>query len=1047
MTGHGGLLGRLIAASAHNPFFTLLLVGAAAVAGLVALRDTPLDAIPDLSDVQVIVQTEWEGRSPDLVEDQITYPISTALLSAPGVEVVRGSSAFGTSQVYAIFADGTDLYWARSRVLEYLQSIELPEGVRPVLGPDATGVGWVYQYALVDRTGGLDLQQLREIQDWNVSLALESLPGVAEVASVGGFVKQYEVQVDPDRLRAYGVTFPQVLAAVRAANGSAGGHTLELGGHEHMVRARGYVKQVEDLAFAPLDVDLGGVPIRVGDVAEVAVTPAARRGIAELDGEGEAVGGIVVMRQGANALEVIRSVERRLEEVARGLPDGVEIVPVYDRSSLIERAIDTLRRTLTEEMLVVGLVIVVFLMHPRSALLPVISLPVAVLLAFLAMRGQGLTADIMSLGGIAVAIGAMVDASIVLVENVHKRLEEWQDAGGEGDRRAVIVRAMQEVGPSIFYSLLVLTVAFLPVFTLTGTEGRMFRPLAWTKTWSMAFAALLAVTLTPALAVLLIRGRVPAEDRNPLNRWLVAAYEPVVRWVVRARWWVVGAAAALMLGTVPVALSLDGEFMPPLNEGSLLYMPTAPPGISPTEASAVLQAMNREIKSVPEVVSVFGKMGRADSATDPAPLGMAETVVELLPPEQWRPGLTWGDLIGELDRKLRVPGMPNIWWMPIQTRQEMLATGVRAPIGIQVFGDDPHLIEQTAIAIAEVVEGIEGTRSAFAERSAGGFYVDVEVDRARAARFGVSVAQVNELLATAIGGMPVGETLEGRARWPISVRYGRELRDDPDEIGRLLLPTAQGGQIPLSRVADVRAAMGPDMIRSEDGRLVGFVFVDPGERALADYVAEAQERVAAEVSLPPGVRVDWTGQFEYYERARGRLMLIVPLTLLIVTVLLYMNRRSAVDTAIVLLAVPFSAIGAFWLLWLLDYNMSVAVWVGLIALAGLDAETGTVMLLYLHLAWDRAKKQGRAATWPELVEAVVDGAARRIRPKTMTVLTTMIGLLPVLWSTGTGADIMKRIAAPMVGGLVTSFLLELTVYPALFAIWKRREVATEDIVA
>lgn len=1044
MSSSPTLIGRLIAASGRNPFFTLLLIGAAAVAGLVALRETPLDAIPDLSDVQVIVWTEWEGRSPDLVEDQITYPISTALLSAPGVEVVRGSSSFGTSQVYAIFEEGTDLYWARSRVLEYLQAIELPEGVRPVLGPDATGVGWIYQYALIDRTGAHDLQQLREFQDWNVALALESLPGVAEVASVGGFVKQFQVDVDPDRLRAYGVTFPQVIDAVRAANGSAGGHTLELGGHEYMVRSRAYVDSVEDIAAAPLEADQNGVPIRVGDVAVVSVAPAPRRGIAELDGEGEAVGGIVVMRQGANALQVIRSVEERLDEVARGLPEGVEIVTVYDRSSLIERAIATLKRTLTEEMLVVGVVILVFLMHPRSALLPIITLPVAVLLAFLAMRGQGLTADIMSLGGIAVAIGAMVDASIVIVENIHKRLEEWQDEGSPGDRRDVILRAMQEVGPSIFYSLLVLTVSFLPVFTLTGTEGRMFRPLAWTKTWSMGFAALLALTLTPALAVLLIRGRIPSEDRNPLNRWLVALYEPVVRWVVKARWWVVGIAGLLMASTIPVALSIDGEFMPPLNEGSLLYMPTAPPGISSTEASAVLQAMNREIKTVPEVVSVFGKMGRADTATDPAPLGMAETVVELLPPEQWRPGLTWGDLIGELDRKLRVPGMPNIWWMPIQTRQEMLATGVRAPIGIQVFGDDPQLIEQTAIRIAEVVETIDGTRSAFAERSGGGFYVDVSVDRERAARFGISVERINDLLSTAIGGTPVAQTVDGRARWPIAVRYARELREDPDEIGRMLLPTAQGGQIPLSWVADIRATMGPDMVRSEDGRLVGYVFVDPGDRALADYVAEAKERVRSEVSLPSGIRIDWAGQFEYFERARSRLTMIVPLTLLIVTVLLYMNRRSAVDTAIVLLAVPFSAIGAFWLLWLLDYNMSVAVWVGLIALAGLDAETGTVMLLYLHLAWDRAREKGRGATWPELVEAVVEGAARRIRPKTMTVITTMAGLLPVLWSTGTGADVMKRIAAPMVGGLVSSFLLELTVYPAIFAIWKRRELAIVD---
>lgn len=1037
-----GLLGRLIALCGHNPVFTVLLVAAAAVAGFLALRETPLDALPDLSDVQVIIETEWPGRSPDLVEDQVTYPISSALLAAPGVEAVRGSSAFGTSWVHVIFEDGTDLYWARSRVLEYLQTIEgdLPEGVKPSLGPDATGIGWVYQYALVDRSGTMDLQELRALQDWNLKFALESVPGVAEVASVGGHVKQYQVDVDPHRLRAFGVTFAEVVAAVREASGNAGGHTLELGGHEHMIRGRGYVHHVQDLAVAPLQVSHNGVPIRVADVATVQLAPAPRRGIVELDGEGEVVGGIVIMRQGANALQVIQSVEERLDEVRLGLPPGVEIVETYDRSELIEASIDTLRFTLLEEMAVVSVVILLFLGHFRSALLPILTLPVAVLLAFLAMKGQGLTANIMSLGGIAVAIGAMVDASIVLVENVHKRLDEWQQGGEIGSRRAVVIGAMQEVGPSIFFSLLVLTVAFLPVFTLTGSEGRMFTPLAWTKTWSMAFAALLAVTLTPALAVLLIRGRVPTEDRNPLNRAMVALYEPVVRWVVQWRWAVVVVASLLMATTIPVALSLRSEFMPPLNEGSLLYMPTAPPGISSTEAEAVLQAMDREIRTIPEVERVFGKMGRAETATDPAPLGMAETVVLLKPRDQWRPGLTWGDLVGELDRKLRVPGMPNIWWMPIQTRTEMLATGVRAPIGIQVFGDDLETIEQTAIRIAEVAEGIGGTRAAFAERSAGAFFLDVTVDRARAARFGVSVQQVNELVSRAIGGEIVGETVEGRARFPISVRYARELRDDPDELGQILVATAQGGQIPLSWVADIRHTNGPDMIRSEDGRLVGFVFVDPGDWALADWVAEAKRRVEAHVELPPGVRIAWAGQFKYYERARGRLIVIVPFTLLIVAVLLYLNRRSAVETGIVLLAVPFSAIGAFWLLWLLDYNLSVAVWVGLIALAGLDAETGMVMLLYLHLSHERAEREGRLRGWSDLVDTIVDGAARRIRPKTMTVLTTMLGLLPVMWSTGTGADVMKRIAAPMVGGLVTSFFLELTVYPALFAIWKGRSL-------
>ncbi|MCA9605411.1 MAG: efflux RND transporter permease subunit [Myxococcales bacterium] len=1033
-----GLIAKLIAASANQPWLTTLLVAALGAFGVYALRNTPLDAIPDLSDTQVIVFTEWPGQSPDLVEDQVTYPISTALLAAPDVRFVRGQSFFGLSFVYVIFEDGTDMYWARSRVLEYLNEVQadLPDGVQPTLGPDATGVGWVYQYALVDRTGNHDLAELRSLQDWNIRYALESVDGVAEVASVGGFVKQYQVQVDPNRMLARGVTLDDVIRAVRGANAEVGGRVIEIAGHEHMVRGRGYVEDVDDIAGAPIRVDDDGTPIFVRDVAEVSLGPELRRGVAELNGEGETVGGIVVMRYGENALSVIRRVEERLEAVRSGLPDGVELVVTYDRSELIEASIDTLEDTLIEEMIVVSVVIFLFLLHVRSALIPILTLPLAVLLAFIPMVLQGLTANIMSLGGIVVAIGAMVDASIILIENIHKKLEEWDEAGRPGTRRDAIIEAMQEVGPSIFFSLLVITVSFLPVFTLQATEGRLFSPLAYTKTYSMGFAAVLAVTLTPALAVLLIRGKILKEESNPLNRLLVWVYTPVVRFVVRHRWLVVALATGAMVVTVPILGRLESEFMPPLNEGVILYMPTAPPGMSVAEATRVLQHMDERLMEIPEVERVFGKMGRAETATDPAPLGMAETVVILRPRDEWREGLTWEGLIREMDEALQYPGMPNVWWMPIQTRTEMLATGIRSPLGIQVFGDDIATIERTAVQIERAVSQIEGTRSAFAERSTGGFFADIEVRRDAAARYGLNADDVQRLVATAIGGMNVTETVEGRERYPVNVRYARELRGDPDALERILIATPSGAQIPLGQVADVVFRTGPPMVRSEDGRLVGFVFVDT-DRPIADYVEEARGVVDAEVELPSGVRLEWAGQFRYFERAKERLMLVVPITLLIVVLLLWWNTRSVIETSIVMLAVPFSLIGAFWLLYLLDYNMSVAVWVGLIALAGLDAETGVVMLLYLTLSYDRAKERGELKDAAQLEEAIVEGAAKRIRPKLMTVLTTMIGLVPVLFSDGTGADVMKRIAAPMVGGLVTSFLLELTVYPALFAIWKR----------
>jgi Cu(I)/Ag(I) efflux system membrane protein CusA/SilA len=1037
----GGLVARVIALCARQRGLTLLFVVAAALWGVYAVRHAPLDAIPDLSDVQVIVFTEWPGRSPDLVEDQITYPISAKLLAAPKVRFVRGQSFFGLSFVYAIFEDGTDIYWARTRVLEYLSGIEaeLPDGVVPVLGPDATGVGWVFEYALVDRSGRLDLAELRSFQDWNLRYALESVPGVAEVGSVGGFVRQYQVLLDPNRLQALDVPLSDVIAAVRASNEDSGGQSLELAGHEYVIRGRGYVKQLEDLRRIPLRVGPRGAPIHVEDVAEVRLGPDMRRGLAELDGEGEVVGGIVVMRYGENALRVIEAVKARIEQIRPGLPEGVEIVVTYDRSELIEGAIGTLRRTLIEEMAIVSLVIFAFLLHARSALIPILTIPVGVLLAFVPMLYQGLNANIMSLGGIAVAIGAMVDASIIVVENVHKRLEEWEHAGRRDTREAVILRAMQEVGPSLFFALLVITVSFLPIFTLEATEGRLFKPLAFTKTYAMGFAAVLSVTLTPALAALAIRGRIRGEHDHPVNRWLVALYAPVVRQVVRRRGLVVLGAVALMAATVPAWLSLGSEFMPPLNEGSILYMPTAPPGMSMTEASAVLQRMDRELAELPEVARVFGKAGRAETSTDPAQLEMVETLITLHPRERWRPGMTFDRLIQEMDAVLRYPGMPNLFWMPIQTRTEMLATGIRSQLGVKVFGDRLAEIEAAAVAIEHALADVPGTRSAVAERLTGGFYLDVRVDREAAARLGLRVRDVNEVVESAIGGMNVSQTVEGRERYPVQVRYARDFRENLDALRRVLVPTPMGAHVPLSQAAEIEFAMGAPFVRSEAGRLVGFVFVDVVDRPIVDYVADARRVVAEKVALPPGTRVEWAGQFQYFERARERLGLVLPLTLLLVALLLYLNTGSAVETGIVLLAVPFSLIGGIWLLWLLDYNLSVAVWVGIIALAGLDAQTGVVMLLYLTLAHRRHVEEGRMQSAADLEEAIVEGAARRIRPKLMTVVAMSAGLFPLLWSDGTGADVMKRIAAPMVGGLASSFALELLVYPALFALWKHRE--------
>jgi len=1025
---------RLIAWCASNRWVTLLLVAGLTGVGVWALRTTPLDAVPDLSEVQVIVFSDWEGRSPDLVEDQVTYPLVTTLLGTPRVTSVRGQSMFGSSFVNVIFEEGTDLYWARSRVLEYLSTAaaKLPEGVIPRIGPDATGVGWVFEYALVDRTGRNDLTELQSLQDWHLRYALQALPGVAEVASIGGFGKEYQVDLDPNRLAAFGISLAQVMDAVRRSNNDVGGRVLEISGTEHFVRGRGYVKRVADLENVVLD-SREGTPIRIRDVGVVQVGPSERRGIAELDGQGQTVGGVVVMRSGENALDVIARVKARLQELQPSLPRGVEIVPTYDRSELIQASIHTLRRTLVEELVVVALVIAVFLLHVRSTLVPVLVLPVAVLLAFIPMRWMGLGANIMSLGGIAIAIGAMVDAAIIVVENIHKHLERWEQAGRPGERASVVITALQEVGRPIFFSLLVITLAFLPVFTLSGTEGRLFKPLAWTKTFSMGFAALLSVTLVPAVAALLIRGRIRSEDENPVSRFLVRAYDPVCRFALRFRWPVILSAGLLVVLTIPVVGRLGSEFMPPLNEGTLLYMPTAVPGISDTSAGDVLQRQDELLRSFPEVERVFGKAGRFDSPTDPAPLEMFETVVTLKPKSAWPAGMDWDTLVSRLNQAAQFTGMPNVWWMPIQTRTEMLATGVRSPLGIQVLGPDLESIELAATRVEAALQRVPGTRSAFAERIGGGHYLDFDIDRDAASRYGLRVGDVEDAIETAIGGARVTQTIEGRERFPVRVRYARDFRSSVDELRRVLVAAPSGAQIPLGQLSDVRFRTGPAMLRDEGGRLYSYVFADT-DRPIADYVADARNAVARSVELPAGTRLEWAGQYRYLERARDRLKLVVPLTLLVIFLLLLWNSRSWVEALLVMLAVPFSLVGAFWLLYLLGYNLSVAVWVGIIALAGLDAETGIVMLLYLDLAW----RQHRPRTREEAFAAIRAGAVQRIRPKMMTVVTILVGLLPILWSQGTGADVMKRIAAPMVGGVVTSAALELLVYPALYAVWKAR---------
>jgi len=1028
------VIAKVIAWCARNRLATLLLLGLGTGWGVLSLRSTALDAIPDLSDVQVIIFSEWMGRAPDLVEDNITYPVVSSLLGSPRVTAVRGQSMFGMSFVNVVFEDGTDLYWARSRVLEKLSSIsnKLPQGVTPVLGPDATGVGWVFEYALVDKTGHTTLQQLQSIQDWSLRYALQAVPGVAEVASIGGFVKEYQVNLDPDRLAALNIPLSTVVNMVRMSNADVGGRVLEVSGTEHYVRGRGYVKSPKDLEQVVLGSHLG-TPVLLRHVGTVRMGPAQRRGLADLDGEGETVGGVVIARSGTNALDVIDAVKARIEELKPALPQGTQIVPTYDRSRLIRASIDTLRRTLLEELIAVTVVILAFLLHFRSTLIPALLLPIAVLLAFIPMRQMGLTANIMSLGGIAIAIGAMVDAAIIVVENVHKRLEGWEREGKKEARAEVVLLALQEVGRPIFFSLLVITVGFLPVFTLEGTEGRLFSPLAWTKTFSMASAAVLSITLVPAIAATFIRGKIRDEDHNPISRMLGRLYDPVCRFALRFRWPVIGGAVVLMAATVPIVKLLGSEFMPPLNEGTLLYMPTSVPGMSDATARDVLQRMDQVLRQFPEVARVFGKAGRFDTPTDPAPLSMFETVIELKPPEEWPKGEDWDALLRKLDGAMQFAGMPNVWWMPIQTRTEMLATGVRSPLGVLVLGSDTKVIDRIGAEIEAALRDVPGTRSAFSERIGGGYFLDFDVDRDHAARFGLNVGDVEDAVETAIGGLTVSTTVEGRERYPVTVRYARDFRSDLQALGRVRVATMDGAYVALGQVANLKLRTGPSMLRDENGQLAGYVFVDTA-RPIGDYVRDAKRAVAEKVSLPPGYRLDWAGQYRYLEHAKARLAIVVPVTLFIIFLLLFFNSRSTVEALMVMLAVPFSLVGAFWLLWLLGYNISVAVWVGLIALAGLDAETGIVMLLYLDLAWNERKP----ATADQAREAVVHGAVKRIRPKMMTVATILVGLVPILWSQGTGADVMKRIAAPMVGGVVTSALLELIVYPALYLIWKGR---------
>ncbi|MBA2676145.1 efflux RND transporter permease subunit [Ramlibacter sp.] len=1041
------MIARLIRWSIHNRFLVLLGTVIVAAWGVYALARTPLDALPDLSDVQVIIRTTYPGQAPQIVENQVTYPLTTTMMSVPGARTVRGYSFFGDSFVYVLFEDGTDLYWARSRVLEYLNQVQsrLPASAKASLGPDATGVGWIYQYALVDRTGKFDIGQLRALQDWFLRFELKTVPDVAEVASIGGMVRQYQVVLDPQRLAAYAIPHTRVIDALKKANQEAGGSVLELGEAEYMVRASGYLRSLDDFRQVPLMTTPSGVSVRLGDVARIQIGPEMRRGIGELDGEGEAPGGVIVMRSGRNALETIAAVKAKLRTLQAGLPIGVEIVPTYDRSGLIERAVDNLKGKLLEEFLVVALVCFAFLFHLRSALVAIVSLPLGILAAFVVMHYQGVNANIMSLGGIAIAIGAMVDAAVVMIENAHKHLEHWRHAHPEQELRGdahwrVIGEAAAEVGPALFFSLLIITLSFVPVFTLQAQEGRLFSPLAFTKTYAMAAAAGLSVTLIPVLMGYLIRGRIPDEKANPLNRLLIAAYRPLLDAVLRWPRLTLAAAGVLLVLSLWPLLHIGAEFMPRLDEGDLLYMPSALPGLSAGKAAELLQQTDRLIKTVPEVASVYGKAGRAETATDPAPLEMFETTIQFKPRAQWRPGMTPDRLVEELDRAVRVPGLANIWVPPIRNRIDMLATGIKSAVGVKVAGADLAEIDRATVEIERVLKTVPGVSSALAERLTGGRYVDVDIRREAAARFGLNIADVHSVISAAVGGDNVGETVEGLQRFPISVRYPRELRDSLEKLRALPIVTERGARLVLSDVADVRISDGPPMLRSENGRLSGWVYVDVRGRDLRSTVQDMQRAVADKVKLPAGYSVSWSGQFEFLERATAKLKLVVPFTLLIIFVLLYLTFGSFAEAALIMATLPFALVGGIWLLYLLDYNLSVAGAVGFIALSGVAAEFGVIMLLYLKNAWREQTGSGRTGR-EDLLEAIRTGAVLRVRPKAMTVAVILAGLLPIMWGAGTGSEVMQRIAAPMVGGMLTAPLLSLFLIPAAYLLMRGRRAS------
>ena len=1040
------MIAALIRLSVRHRFFVVIAALALLAAGVLAVRSMPVDALPDLSDVQVIIRTPYPGQAPQIVENQVTYPLATTMLSVPGARTVRGYSFFGDSFVYVLFEDGTDLYWARSRVLEYLNQVQgrLPETAKPALGPDATGVGWVYEYALVDRTGRHDLSELRSLQDWFLRYELKTLPGVAEVASIGGMVKQYQVVLDPVKLAAYGVTHQQVVAAIQAANRETGGSVLELAEAEYMVRASGYLKTLDDFRAIPLKTAIGGVPIRLGDVATIQIGPEMRRGVAELNGQGEVAGGVVILRSGKNARETIAAVKDKLLELKNSLPAGVEIVPTYDRSQLIDRSIGNLREKLIEEFIIVALVCALFLGHARSALVAILTLPLGVLAALLVMRAQGVNANIMSLGGIAIAIGAMVDAAVVMIENAHKKIERWQTAHPAGrldgeNRRNLITEAATEVGPALFLSLIIITLSFVPVFSLQGQEGRLFAPLAFTKSYAMAGAAILSVTLVPVLMGWLIRGRIPAESANPVNRWLAAVYRPVLDWVMRRpRTTLIVAVMAFATTAWPLA-HLGGEFMPQLNEGDLLYMPSALPGLSVAKASELLQQTDRLIKTVPEVESVFGKAGRAETATDPAPIEMFETTIQFKPQSRWRPGMTPEKLVEELDRAVKVPGLTNVWVPPIRNRIDMLATGIKSPIGVKVSGSDLGELDRVAHDVETVAKGVPGVSSALAERLTGGRYVDIDVDRATAARYGLNIADVQAIVAGAVGGETIGQTVEGLARYPISVRYPRDLRDSLEGLRTLPILTSGGQQITLGTVARLQIAEGPPMLKTENGRPSTWVYVDVRGRDLASVVGDLRAAVAKDVKLSPGVSITYSGQFEYLQRAVERLKLVVPATLLIIFVLLYVTFGRFDEAALIMGTLPFALTGGIWALYWLGFHQSVATGVGFIALAGVSAEFGVVMLIYLK---DALADRGADPSDAQVEDAVREGALMRVRPKAMTVAVILAGLLPILFGHGAGSEVMSRIAAPMIGGMLTAPLLSMLVVPAAYLLLRRRRPAS-----